>query len=100
MKLPIALLLATTACASPAPGLWGAPETVAEAGGQRFRIFGPGPGGRVEAHRIDLSLPPSRRATMRNAAAAVMQATGCALRPDSIRGDAALVEMFVTCPPG
>ncbi|MEM5469050.1 hypothetical protein [Celeribacter marinus] len=67
--------------------------------GATFRIFRQrGGGSSVEAHRINVMVPPpSRTAIVAKAAIAITQATGCPIKAGSLVGDQALVKAELDC---
>ena len=95
MRFILPLLLA--ACTSASPALLDSPMRDISVGGQMFRVWGPSPEGRVEAHRINPSGPPSRVLTLRNAYEAMTRATGCSIIAGSLEGDQAIQRAKVRC---
>ncbi|MGC8203057.1 hypothetical protein ACP2AV_10170 [Aliiroseovarius sp. PTFE2010] len=91
--LPFAL----AACTSASPALLDSRVRDVAVGGQVFRVWGPSPEGRVEAHRINTSAPPSRVLTLRNAYEAMTRATGCTVTPGTLQGDQAIQRAKVRC---
>ena len=95
-------LTALTACALDSPQIGKVlitPQPVVVEGAT-FRIFRQmGGGDRVEAHRINVMVPPpSRTAIVAKAAIAITRATGCPIKAGSLIGDQALVKAELDCP--
>ncbi|WP_439103742.1 hypothetical protein [Celeribacter marinus] len=95
-------LMILSACAidSPQIGKTLITPTPIVVGGATFRIFRQrGGGSSVEAHRINVMVPPpSRAGIVAKAAIAITQATGCPIKTGSLVGDQALVKAELECP--
>ena len=94
---PLALCLALAACTSASPAFLQSPMHQIAVGGQTFKVYGPLPDGRVETHRVNISAPPSRVLTLRNAYEAMTRATGCPVIDGSLQGDQAIQRAKVRC---
>ena len=91
--LPVLALLA--ACVSPSPRFVGARAGVAEIDGMRFTIFRRAD--EVEVHRTGGGIPRQRDVYL-GAMRAILDVTGCPVRPKSMKGDQAVVTAEIDCP--
>jgi hypothetical protein len=96
MRYACCLALALAACASPSPRFLGTEPAFAEGRGHEFAIYQRGSD--IQALRVDRTWPVRQRDVFLGAVQAIEAATGCTLRPRSMRGDAAIVEAEVACP--
>lgn len=92
--LPVAFLL--VACATPSPRFLGTQPVHTTGAGHEFAVYRNG--SHVQALRTDRAWGVRQRDVFLGATAAIEAATGCSLRPNSMTGDAAIVEARVDCP--
>lgn len=95
-RFSLLLVLALAGCSSASPGLWDVSPRRVEVARHSFavRIHAE----RVEATRINFVWPPPARDAVVLAAGIAMEvASGCRLRPGSLRGDAAMQAARLDC---
>ncbi|RBO51703.1 hypothetical protein DSD19_17995 [Rhodovulum sp. BSW8] len=91
--LCIALILVVSACDSPGMDYAGIPPVMVEIDGSRFAVRRKG--GEAQAIRLNREY---RAGTMARAFRAIETGSGCAIRPDTLRGDPAVAYARLTCP--
>ena len=96
ISLLIGVLL--SACTSASLSMLGVEPVDISIENSQFRIWADPAGGRVEAHRISVEIPPPGRAeTLARGLRAIEQVTGCAVRAGSLAGDQAIMTADLDC---
>jgi hypothetical protein len=97
MRHAIALFLVLTlgACDQPSPHLWGAQGTRAQAGGYAVTVWRRGD--RVEVIRHGYAPRADQPALRPAMAQAIVDVTGCAVRPNSLEGDTGVLRAAIDC---
>ncbi|PTW51525.1 hypothetical protein [Rhodovulum kholense] len=88
----LALILTVSACDSPGTEFAGIPPVRVEIDGSTFAVRRKG--GEAQAIRLNREY---RAGTMTRAFRAIETGTGCAIRPDTLRGDPAVAYARLTC---
>jgi hypothetical protein len=94
LALALAVTAGLAACDSPSPWLDGQQATVSQ-GGMTFGIHWRGD--YAEAYRTNFMVRPRLSEVARNAALAIEQATGCKVRPATVKGDHAIITARIDC---
>lgn len=95
-----ALFLALVACDSPDSRYWNGTATQIEIDGRRYSVHRrsrPRGGDLVQVIRHGYARRPEHVAILEAMRQAATQATGCALKEDSVRGDSGVMEAVLTC---
>ncbi len=87
--------LALAGCSAPSPYFHGARIGVVETGGMRFTVYRRAD--EVEVHRRGGGIPRERDVLL-GAIRAIEIATGCPVRPRSMKGDQGVVTAEIDCP--
>ena len=82
------------ACGTPSPRFMGSEVATVETGGMRFRVFRRAD--EVEIYRFGGGIP-KQSAVYLGAIVAVEEATGCPVRPRSMKGDQAVITAEIDC---
>lgn len=93
--LILALAATLAACASPSPQMMRGEKLQTEVAGSRFTIWRKGE--MVEIYRTSPEMLPRLSEVMAKAEIAVTRTTGCAVKPGSLAGDAALMTARLDC---
>ena len=97
MRLPVLLLaVAVAACTSPSPRFMGAERLDVTVDGSAFAVFRRAD--EVEVHRTSREFLPKESVVLTRAIRAIEMATGCPVRPRSMKGDQAIITAEVDCP--
>lgn len=100
MKRMMLLCLLIAGCDSPRPEMLASPARQVSVDEMVFRVWLSPARDSVEVHRINqVYPPPSRLRVFALALQAITDATGCAVKDKSLKGDHAIVLAEVTCPP-
>lgn len=89
------LLLALAACDSPSISMMGGTKTEVTIDGSRFSVHRHED--RVEVIRTNMQWRPTADQIVPKAEMAIRQATGCAVRGNSLEGDAAIIKARLNC---
>jgi len=93
---PLLLFALMTACASPSLEFRGATKTEITLSGDRITVFRKGD--RVQAVRTNYRQKSQRKFGQERLVLAIEAATGCAVKPRSVKGDIVLVTARLDCP--
>lgn len=93
---PLLIAVLISACASPSPRFFGAERRDVTVEGSRFAVFQRAD--EVEVHRISREFLPKESTVLTRAIRAIEQATGCPVRPRSMKGDQAVITAEIDCP--
>lgn len=91
----VILSLALSACSVPSPRFIGTAARVVETDGMRFRVHRRAD--EVEVHRLAGGGIRRESAVLLGAIRAIETATGCAVRPRSMRGDQSVIAAEIDC---
>ncbi len=94
-RFAVLAALALAGCTAPSPYFHGARIGMVETGGMRFTIYRRAD--EVELHRKGGGIPRERDVFL-GAIEAIRIATGCTVRPRSMKGDQAIVTAEIDCP--
>jgi hypothetical protein len=93
--LAIATAFALSGCDSPSLGMSGAAQRDVTVGDHRYSVRWKGE--RVEVYRTSMAFMPRLSEVLTGAEAAIVEATGCPVRPGSLVGDPALIKAEIDC---
>jgi hypothetical protein len=91
----ILALLSLPGCDSPSLGMSGAAQRDVTVGAHRYSVHWKGE--RVEVYRTSMAFMPRLSEVLTGAEAAIVEATGCPVRPGSLVGDPALIKAEIDC---
>lgn len=89
------VIIAVSACDSPSPRLMRGERHTLEVDGSTFTVWRRGE--EVEVYRTSVEFMPRMSEVFAKAETAIRQATGCAVVPGSLAGDAALMVAELDC---
>lgn len=84
-----------TACTSPSPGFVGTERRDITVAGTQFAVFHRAD--KVQVIRTSREILPRRNTDLTRAAQAIETATGCSVRPRSMKGDQAVITAELDC---
>lgn len=90
-----AALFTLSGCDSPGLGMSGAAQRDVTVGHHRYSVHWKGD--RVEVYRTSMAFLPRLSEVLAGAEAAILEATGCPIRPGSLEGDPALIKAEIDC---